>query len=92
MKCDITSKEAQCLLQIVEAQHKLSSAERIVLQHKILITKLLLELHLTWVDQIQQEENQTTDSIPKIRNLLKDISGNCSFSQDQNGRFFFNLK
>ncbi|KAE9401417.1 hypothetical protein BT96DRAFT_937957 [Gymnopus androsaceus JB14] len=93
VKSNVTSKEAQCLLQIAEAQHKLHSAECIVLQQKILITKLLLELYLTQVDQIQQEENWTTDtSISKIRNLLKDISGNCFFSQDQNSRFFFNLE
>ena len=86
-KSEITPKEAQVILQIEETRKKLCSTERTALQQKILITKLLLELHLTRVDQIQLEENETTASISKIREIINKIGDHRSTPFLQNRWF-----
>ncbi|KAH7879127.1 uncharacterized protein C8R40DRAFT_1167090 [Lentinula edodes] len=69
----LTKIEASYLLRIAEAQKTLFTTEKSVLEHKILVTKLILELHLHRVKKIHSEDSKASQTIVKMKHILEDI-------------------
>ncbi|KAJ3866891.1 hypothetical protein EV359DRAFT_61978 [Lentinula novae-zelandiae] len=69
----LTEIEANYLLRIAEIQKTLYTSEKAVLDQKISLTKLILELHLHRINQIQFENSKAEETATKMKDILLDI-------------------
>ncbi|KAJ4492497.1 hypothetical protein C8R41DRAFT_867190 [Lentinula lateritia] len=73
VKMNKTEIEANYLLRIAEIQKTLYTSEKAVLDQKISLTKLILELHLHRINQIQFENSKAEETVTKMKDILLDI-------------------
>ncbi|KAJ3917502.1 hypothetical protein F5877DRAFT_68173 [Lentinula edodes] len=69
----LTEIKANYLLRIAEIQKTLYTSEKAVLDQKISLTKLILELHLHCINQIQFENSKVEETATKMKDILLDI-------------------